>query len=76
MVFHGDLDFFMLFTSVCRPQGHKTTNAPAIMTFVTLFFYLGKTYNQPFLGIFHGDLNLFYLREKSLEMANYIFLPA
>ena len=38
MVILGDLDFFMLFKSVCRPLGHKPTNAPPIMTFVKLFF--------------------------------------
>ena len=61
MVFHGDPDFFMLFISVCRPQGHKTTNAPPIMTFVKLFLYLGKTLYWVVLGVFHGDLNFFDL---------------
>ena len=42
MVFHGDLDFFMLFISVCRPLGHKPTNAPTIMTFMKLFFVFGQ----------------------------------
>ena len=41
-VFHGDLDFFMLFISECRPLGHKPTNAPPIMTFVKLFFVPGE----------------------------------
>jgi len=39
---HFDLDFFMLFISVCRPLGHKPTNAPPIMTFVKLFFVFGE----------------------------------
>ena len=38
MIFHGDLDFFMLFISVCKPLGHKPTNAPTIMSFMKLFF--------------------------------------
>jgi len=61
MVFHGDLDLFMLFISVCRPLGHKPTNAPTIMTFVKLFFYAGKTLYWVVLGVFHGDLDFFYL---------------
>jgi len=32
----------MLFISVCRPLGHKPTNAPTIMTFVKLFFVFGQ----------------------------------
>ena len=36
---------------------------------------MGKTYNQPLQGIFHGDLDFFDLHEKSREMADYMFCP-
>ena len=38
------------------------------------FFYLGKTYRSSAISQdFHGYLNFFYLHEKSLEMAVYMF---
>ena len=42
MIFHEDLDFFMLFISVRRPLGHKPTNAPPLMTLVKLVFVFGQ----------------------------------
>jgi len=52
----------MLFISVCRPLGHKPTNAPTIMTFVKLFFVFGQnTLLGIVLGVFHGDLDFFDL---------------
>jgi hypothetical protein len=51
---------------------HKNTN---ILLFfkkiVILGFYAVKSHNLMVLGIFHGDLNLFDLREKSLDLSNY-----
>ena len=41
--------------------------------FVMLFFYLGKTYNQPFLGIFHRDQKSWDLHKKSQEIADHMF---
>ncbi len=32
-----------------------------------LGFYAGKSHNLIGLGIFHGDLDFFYLHEKSLD---------
>jgi hypothetical protein len=37
---------------------------------VILGFYAGKSNNLIGLGIFHEDLNLFDLHEKSLDLSN------
>ena len=55
---------------------HKITN---ILLFfekiVILGFYAGKSHNLIGLGIFHGDLDFFYLHEKSLDLSNYEIFP-
>ena len=62
MVFHGDLDFILLFIYVCKPQGHKITNASLIMTFVALFFYIwAKHIIGHFSGFFMEISTFFYL---------------
>jgi hypothetical protein len=42
---------------------------------VILGFYAGKSDNLIGLGIFHGDLDFFYLLEKSLDLSNYEIFP-
>ncbi len=55
---------------------HKITN---ILLFfykiVILGFYAGKSHNLIGLGIFHGDLDFFYLHEKFLGLSNYEIFP-
>jgi len=39
---------------------HKITNVPLILKdWEVIVFYLGKTPNRPFLGVFRGDLDFF-----------------
>ncbi len=40
-----------------------------------LGFYARKSHNLIGLGIFHGDLDFFYLHEKSLGLSNYEIFP-
>ncbi len=40
-----------------------------------LGFFAGKSHNLIGLGIFHGDLDFFYLHEKSLDLSNYEIFP-
>ena len=50
-----------LLSVVCRPQVHKNTNVPLILKVRdVMVFYLGKTPNRPFQGVFRGGQDFFY----------------
>ena len=49
--------------------------APLILNVRDGFFYVGKTYIQPFQGVFHGDQKCRDLHEKPREMANKLICP-
>ena len=54
--------YYVLIITVCRPQVHKTINAPLILKVCDLiFFYLGKTHNRLFSRLFREALNIFDL---------------
>ena len=52
-------------TYVCRPQGHKITNAPLITMFGTCFFIRPKHVIGHFLGFFM-EISTFFLSKLSL----------
>ena len=50
-----------------------TINVPLILQVQDIIFLCGKTYIQPFQGVFYGDQKSPDLHEKPREMAEYMF---
>jgi hypothetical protein len=78
-IFHGDQDFLSLncpqCTNICSAWNKNTNLLLFFQKIVILGFYAGKSHNLIGLGIFHGDLDFFYLHEKSLDLSNYEIFP-